>query len=90
MVRINGDFNEKVIIQSDELEWKPSRYPGVSRRCDICSWGCFCYYRSLESFPCYNRKAEVEQEPQTTKQARNLKSSTFTRMAQQHHHDLAR
>lgn len=33
MVRINGDFDKKVIIQSDELEWKPSRYPGVSRRC---------------------------------------------------------
>ena len=29
-------------------------------------------------------KAEVEQEPQKTKQARNLKSSAFTRMAHQH------
>ena len=36
---------------------------------------------------CHNRKAEVEQELQKTKQARNLKSSNFTRMAQQHHHE---
>lgn len=32
MVQINADFNKKTIIQSDELEWKPSRYPGVCRR----------------------------------------------------------
>ena len=38
---------------------------------------------SFVPFLCYNRKAEVEQEPQKTKKARNLKSSTFTRMAQQ-------
>ena len=36
---------------------------------------------------CYNRKAEVEQEPQKKKQVRNLESPTFTRMAQQHHHE---
>ena len=34
-----------------------------------------------------NRKAEVQQEPQKTKHARNIKSSTFASMAQQHHHD---
>ena len=32
MVQINADFNKKTIIQADELEWKPSRYPGVCRR----------------------------------------------------------
>ena len=36
---------------------------------------------------CYNRKAEVEQEPQKIKQGRNLKSCAFTRMAQQHHQE---
>ena len=50
---------------------------------------------------CSNRKAKVEQEPlffaplsivtnqepQKTKQARNLKSSTLARMAQHHHHE---
>lgn len=35
---------------------------------------------------CNNRRAAVEQEPQQTKQARNEKSSTFARMAQQNHH----
>ena len=43
-------------------------------------------HASSASFMCYNRKVEVEQEPLTTEQARNLKSSTFTQMAQQHHH----
>ena len=38
-------------------------------------------------FMCYNRKAEVEQEPQKIKQGRNLKSCAFTRMAQQHHQE---
>ena len=41
----------------------------------------------MPPFLCYNRKAEVDQEPQKTKQARNLKSSTFTRMAQHHYHE---
>ena len=45
MVRINGDFNQKVIIQSDELEWKPSRYPGVSRRC-----GCLSFEVCVRSY----------------------------------------
>ena len=35
---------------------------------------------------CYNRKADVKQEPQN--QARNVKSSTFTWMAQQHDHEF--
>ena len=34
----------------------------------------------------YNRVSEIEQELLCTKQARNPKASTFTRMAQQHHH----
>ena len=38
-------------------------------------------------FLCHNRKGEVEKEPLKTKQARNLKSSAFTRMAQQHHYE---
>ena len=43
--------------------------------------------RAFLPFLCYNRKAEVEQEPQKTKLARNLKSSPLTRIAQQHHHE---
>ena len=34
---------------------------------------------------CNNNKGELEQEPLKTKQARNLKASMFTGMAQQHH-----
>ena len=36
---------------------------------------------------CYNRKGEVERQPLKANQARNLKSSTFTRMTQQHQHN---
>ena len=39
------------------------------------------------AFLCYNRKGEAEQEPLKTKQATNLRSSTFTGMAQQHHYE---
>ena len=40
------------------------------------------------AFLCFARLSIVtKQEPQQTEQARNLKSSTFTRMAQQHHHE---
>ena len=42
---------------------------------------------NLIPFLRYNRKGQAEQEPLKTKQARNLTSSTFTRVAQQHHHE---
>ena len=54
--------------------WLPDQVVVATSPVDVCV--CFL---------CYNRKAEVEQEPQETKQARNLKSATFTRAAQQHH-----
>ena len=38
---------------------------------------------SFHALVCHKRQGEVEQEPLKTKQARNLKSATFTRMTQQ-------
>lgn len=32
-VKIHGDFHQKVIIQTEDLEWKQARYPGVDRKC---------------------------------------------------------
>ena len=31
-VKIHGDFHQKVIIQTQQLDWKPARYPGVDRK----------------------------------------------------------
>ena len=58
----------------------------------FCLQGLFLYFTLLyfttkRAFLYYNRKAEVDQDPQKTKQARNRKSSACTRMAPQHRHE---